>query len=323
MGCRSSRSVKPVSPEDEALAQQLRALRELSVSEFKVLMEAAQFWLTDSDRNGLVSLEELVQYFSVRGSVVGEEQCAQLLSKHDANGDRMLNIDEFGEMLVNASAASSAVAVFGESQTATTALSKRKMDSYLTAYYVFDKNKDSVVDFDELRHMLSLLLASRDWQSMTQGSVDALLVKCQQSVAHGLYSFPAFLAIVAAFLFSETEAVRLSMQVATPDPTRVLETVTSDGRRGARVSDSAKGNVVVINGAGDVLTLRDETNGGIDVKLSSMPRRHRHNSSGAAAAQAARQARSSSLTGERGDRGSKQENPAARSGGGGAVGARR
>lgn len=222
MGCGASRSslVGPGGEQDDQLARQLKALAELSVDEFHVLLEAAMFWMSDTDHNGLVSRSELRRFLAERSSLDADA----ILAQFDADKDGSLNIDEFGVMLVQAGelsvvprGAAPARAVSGKRASRRILLTSRKMSAFLSAYHVFDKNKDSVLDYSELQIMLKMLLSHKQWRSLSEPVINSILTKCKMTVTTNIYSFPAFLLVVAASLFSEEEAIRLAHDLEVGD----------------------------------------------------------------------------------------------------------
>ena len=60
---------------------------------------AATFDLVDSDDDGLISAEELVRLMEVLGEQITSDGAQGVISKVDADGDGMINLDEFGTWL--------------------------------------------------------------------------------------------------------------------------------------------------------------------------------------------------------------------------------
>ncbi|MGI5492700.1 EF-hand domain-containing protein [Microtetraspora malaysiensis] len=60
---------------------------------------AATFDLVDSDDDGLISAGELVRLMEVLGERINVESAQAVINKVDADGDGLINIDEFGAWL--------------------------------------------------------------------------------------------------------------------------------------------------------------------------------------------------------------------------------
>jgi Ca2+-binding EF-hand superfamily protein len=60
---------------------------------------AATFDLVDSDDDGLISAHELVRLMEVLGQAITTDGAQQIISRVDADGDGLINLDEFSAWL--------------------------------------------------------------------------------------------------------------------------------------------------------------------------------------------------------------------------------
>merc|ERR1712025_1018838 len=71
--------------------------RKLSDQEIKEITE--MFKVFDLDGNGQISLKEIVQTTGGESSVLGESDLSMLAEKFDKDGDQMLDLEEFKELM--------------------------------------------------------------------------------------------------------------------------------------------------------------------------------------------------------------------------------